>query len=443
LATQASVDAIESKLDNQSAFMADVDNLATQASVDAIEAKLDDPTMYMANVSGLASQTSVNTVMADVAIVEAKLDDPTAFMANVSGLATQSSVDAIETKLDDPTQYRANVSNLALQSTVDSLTTSVTAIETKLNDPSTGLAEIKSEVADMETRLTSIENTLALILNAVVQNCGNGNIDPGEQCDDGNQVSGDGCSANCVIEYCGDGIVNDVNEECDDGNQVSGDGCSANCVIEYCGDGIVNDVNEECEQDADCSPSEECQSCECIPIGCFNDSFCQADGYGDNYCINGDVYHDYLDYTCIKPGVPDSYCNHTNSAPELVENCDNITEMCQNGACVPKAEVIFRTNAENGAYASGTWVAVDTNDDKVLEGYDYTGSTGLLTTCKGTWLVNTTEGYGVYLDAGKVYVCKPSDGKYQYKKYYDASATAVTIAVPIEPYASNDQEVYA
>ncbi len=30
--------------------------------------------------------------------------------------------------------------------------------------------------------------------------CGNGSLDPGEQCDDGNTVSGDGCSASCTIE---------------------------------------------------------------------------------------------------------------------------------------------------------------------------------------------------------------------------------------------------
>jgi fibro-slime domain-containing protein len=30
--------------------------------------------------------------------------------------------------------------------------------------------------------------------------CGNGNLEPGEQCDDGNQVSGDGCSSSCMIE---------------------------------------------------------------------------------------------------------------------------------------------------------------------------------------------------------------------------------------------------
>ena len=31
-------------------------------------------------------------------------------------------------------------------------------------------------------------------------------MDPGEACDDGNNTAGDGCSAVCVIEVCGDGV---------------------------------------------------------------------------------------------------------------------------------------------------------------------------------------------------------------------------------------------
>ena len=37
--------------------------------------------------------------------------------------------------------------------------------------------------------------------------CGNGVVEPGEECDDGNTFDGDGCNANCKAAYCGDGIV--------------------------------------------------------------------------------------------------------------------------------------------------------------------------------------------------------------------------------------------
>jgi cysteine-rich repeat protein len=81
-------------------------------------------------------------------------------------------------------------------------------------------------------------------------NCGNSIVDSGEQCDDGNTVSGDGCSSNCKIETCGNGTVDvGAGEQCDDGNTVSGDGCSASCMNETpanCGDGTV-DSGEECD----------------------------------------------------------------------------------------------------------------------------------------------------------------------------------------------------
>lgn len=36
-----------------------------------------------------------------------------------------------------------------------------------------------------------------------VDTCGNGNLGPDEQCDDGNATSGDGCSSTCRLELCG------------------------------------------------------------------------------------------------------------------------------------------------------------------------------------------------------------------------------------------------
>jgi cysteine-rich repeat protein len=71
--------------------------------------------------------------------------------------------------------------------------------------------------------------------------CGNAAVDYalGEECDDGNTASGDGCSASCQIEAapsCGDGVLDLVNdEECDDGNGQNGDGCSAACQLELVG----------------------------------------------------------------------------------------------------------------------------------------------------------------------------------------------------------------
>jgi cysteine-rich repeat protein len=73
--------------------------------------------------------------------------------------------------------------------------------------------------------------------------CGNGRIDiadpavpgdVGEVCDDHNNVSGDGCSADCKSdETCGNGVRDGVSfEQCDDGNLVDHDGCDSRCVVE-------------------------------------------------------------------------------------------------------------------------------------------------------------------------------------------------------------------
>jgi cysteine-rich repeat protein len=52
--------------------------------------------------------------------------------------------------------------------------------------------------------------------------CGNGQLDAGEQCDDGNLVDGDGCDGNCTLTGCGNGIVT-AGEQCDGGADCNGD----------------------------------------------------------------------------------------------------------------------------------------------------------------------------------------------------------------------------
>ena len=49
--------------------------------------------------------------------------------------------------------------------------------------------------------------------------CGDGMVDDGEECDDGNDVETDECLGTCVAAKCGDGVPQDGVEECDDGNK--------------------------------------------------------------------------------------------------------------------------------------------------------------------------------------------------------------------------------
>ena len=60
--------------------------------------------------------------------------------------------------------------------------------------------------------------------------CGNGLIETGEECDDTGESAI--CDADCTAVACGDGVLNVLaGEECDDGNNVDGDGCQADCTL--------------------------------------------------------------------------------------------------------------------------------------------------------------------------------------------------------------------
>jgi cysteine-rich repeat protein len=89
--------------------------------------------------------------------------------------------------------------------------------------------------------------------------CGNGLIETGELCDDGNTSSTDGCSNICEVEtgysctgtpsvcggICGDSIVAGF-EACDDGGETAT--CDIDCTTASCGDSTVNTAaGESCD----------------------------------------------------------------------------------------------------------------------------------------------------------------------------------------------------
>lgn len=116
-----------------------------------------------------------------------------------------------------------------------------------------GVLDIDSEECDSAI-LPGSEGYQGLCSPAckLLASCGDGKMDVGEQCDDGNTQNGDNCSANCQVENsnaeCGNNIV-EAGEKCDDGNTQNGDGCDANCQWEAgknCGNGVI-DADEECD----------------------------------------------------------------------------------------------------------------------------------------------------------------------------------------------------
>ena len=75
--------------------------------------------------------------------------------------------------------------------------------------------------------------------------CGDSTQDPGEYCDDGNELTTGACVM-CMEAVCGDGFVQSGVEDCDDGNLDDSDGCLADCTLPRCGDGILQ-VGEDCD----------------------------------------------------------------------------------------------------------------------------------------------------------------------------------------------------
>jgi cysteine-rich repeat protein len=96
-----------------------------------------------------------------------------------------------------------------------------------------------------------------------VGSCGDGRVDPGEECDDGNRDGMDSCTNLCKRNICGDGFINTGVEECDNGDRNGTRTCDADygstCVScsatcrqvatsgGFCGNG-VKEGPEQCDR---------------------------------------------------------------------------------------------------------------------------------------------------------------------------------------------------
>jgi len=129
---------------------------------------------------------------------------------------------------------------------------------------------------------------------------------------------------------CGDGMKHPTAEQCDDGNQLPGDGCSGECVVETgwtcegspsvcrsCGDGVCSVGEDECS----------CPEAECRGIGTCGDGLC-CPSRDENVCSCPD--------DCLEEGAvtcPDSYCCEQE---RIDGNCEPDCGMCGDHVCEPE-----------------------------------------------------------------------------------------------------------
>lgn len=95
---------------------------------------------------------------------------------------------------------------------------------------------------DSDVDLLDFAN-FATVFGAREPRCGDGIVDPNEECDDGNSVNTDDCPSTCEHAFCGDGFIQFGVEECDDGNATSGDGCNVLCQTEPVNDACADAIS--------------------------------------------------------------------------------------------------------------------------------------------------------------------------------------------------------
>jgi len=216
--------------------------------------------------------------------------------------------------------------------------TQLTSCETLGNYPKNWYARCNSDCTGFDVN--------DCINGAII--CGNGVLEPLEQCDDGNTTSGDGCSSKCKLEgvqaVCGNGIKEGT-EQCDDGNTVNGDGCSAGCLLEsttpVCGNGII-EAGEQCD-DGNLIPGDGCDpNCTLTPPQqtCGN-----GVKEGTEQCDDGNLIPgDGCDPNCTLTPTGNEVCG--NGIVEAGEECDD-GNLVPGDGCNPDCTLSL-TPQENG-----------------------------------------------------------------------------------------------
>jgi len=82
-----------------------------------------------------------------------------------------------------------------------------------------------------------------------------------------------------------------------------------------------------------CSAGQTCSNGACITVACTQNSDCGTSGYtGSAYCNGGNVYQNYITYTCNNAGTANATCSNATTA-KLTTTCSG-NQTCTNGACV-------------------------------------------------------------------------------------------------------------
>ncbi|MGM0596720.1 MAG: DUF4215 domain-containing protein [Myxococcota bacterium] len=215
----------------------------------------------------------------------------------------------------------------------------------------------------MKFKITAVILTLiAIILTSCAGEsvrCGNGKTENGEECDDGNTISGDGCSYDCKLEsVCGNSICERAEmQTCPEDCNVCGNGiCNENesvatCFTDcYCGNSTCdqgedhnicptdcpavcgNDVCEEGENTSNCLKDCYCtngtcdsgETSESCPQDCNNNAVC-----GNDICEEGETEASCPEDCSASPVCGNNICEEGETEASCPEDC-SISSECGN-----------------------------------------------------------------------------------------------------------------
>lgn len=203
--------------------------------------------------------------------------------------------------------------------TDDEVGTDETGTETGTEDETT--TEDETDTTEDETDTTEDETE-----TGPASFCGDGIVDDGEECDDGDANADDAeCTSLCTVAVCGDGFVLADVEACDDAGE--SEACNFDCTPAVCGDGQVNPTaGEECEDQNDDNTDDCLDSCLAATCG---DGFVWAD---NEACDDGNLDPgDGCDDTCAN-----EFCTWDLDAldlPVMVHPANYYGEVAFDGDC--------------------------------------------------------------------------------------------------------------
>jgi len=169
--------------------------------------------------------------------------------------------------------------------------------------------------------------------------CGNSNLDYGEQCDDGNLVDTDDCSNDCELGFCADisggSLVCEESEQCptdhtcrrdldtSTGCCVGGTGCGSSGECDPGSVCIESECKKLCASFADCDPGETCDESVCVSNACGASddcdpgeiclaSFCRRVCLTNDHCLTGEAC---VDDVCQPDADRDGIADDDDNCP--------------------------------------------------------------------------------------------------------------------------------